>query len=99
MNSTKYHLHLFPTRDASPPLELAFLQATNTSAKRYHKTLTQTLLQNANSNGGDASSRRDLRQRLTDRSVISAICESLFIFPTRDASPPLEVALVIAFDA
>ena len=63
MNSTKYHLHLFPTRDASPPLELAFLQATNTSAKRYHKTLTQTLLQNANSNGGDASSRREKMQQ------------------------------------
>ena len=36
MNSTKYHLHLFPTRDASPPLELAFLQAPSASVWSLH---------------------------------------------------------------
>ena len=44
-------LFIFPTRDASPPLELAFLQAPNAITKRYHPTRSQ----NANSNGGDAS--------------------------------------------
>ena len=39
--------NIFPTRDASPPLELAFLQAPNAITKRYHPTLSQ----NANSNG------------------------------------------------
>ena len=44
--------------------------------------------------------RRALRERLTDRYVISAVCEpllsviSIAFFPTRDASPPL----VLAFD-
>ena len=36
MNSTKYHLHLFPTRDASPPLVLAFLQAPSASVWSLH---------------------------------------------------------------
>ena len=59
---------------------------------------------NANTNGGDASRVGALRQRLTDRHVISAVCEPLFMAfsrretrllknaPTRDASPPLELA-------
>ena len=40
-----------------------------------------------------------LRQRLTDKRVISAVCEPLLLVyesfpqcPTRDASPPLELA-------
>ena len=31
-------LFIFPTRDASPPLELAFLQAPSATAKRKHQT-------------------------------------------------------------
>ena len=44
-------LFIFPMRDASLPLELAFLQAPSATANRKHKTLPQ----NAISNGGDAS--------------------------------------------
>ncbi len=32
-----------PTRDASPPLVLAFLQARNDITKQYHKTLSQNV--------------------------------------------------------
>ena len=38
----------------------------------------QTLPPNASTNGGDASRVGILRQRLTDRRVISVVCESLF---------------------
>ena len=54
---------------------------TDSSTKRYHQT--QTL--NASTNGGDASrvgfllSRlAELKQRLTDKRVISTVCEPLF---------------------
>ena len=62
------------------------MQVLNASAKRKHKTLPQnastkckhkTLPLNASTNGGDASRVGILRQKFTDKRVISAACEPL----------------------
>ena len=69
-------LFIFPTRDASPPLEVAFcwwrLVLEETQALMGATRLASGIVQ----------------------LLFSGFCMSfLFIFPTRDASPPLEVAL------
>ena len=80
-----------PTRDASPPLVVAFL-------------LAPMLPPNASSNGGDASrvgaffsslvSRREKAiNKGSQKALITCLSVSLCLnAPTRDASPPLEVA-------
>ena len=62
------------------------MQVLNASTKRYHKTQAlnastkckhKTLPLNASTNGGDASRVGILRQKFTDKRVISAACEPL----------------------
>ena len=60
----------------------------NASTRRYHKMLAQ----NANSNGGDASR---VGKRCSNY-LVEFVCLS-FLCPTRDASPPLELAFELAF--
>ena len=75
-----------PTRDASPPLVVAFLLAPNAITKRYHQTLTlmgATRL---------ASGKKAINKG-SQTALITCLSVSLCLnAPTRDASPPLEVA-------
>ncbi len=74
-----------PTRDASP-LVVAFLLAPNAITKRYHQTLT---LMGATrlASGKKAINKGSQTALITCLSV--SLCLNV---PTRDASPPLEVA-------
>ena len=114
----EHSLHLSRRGDASPPLEFAFLLAPNASTKRYHQTqalmgatrLASGIFSAVSCCVGFFSSlvlHRRLKQRLTDRRVISAVCEPLFYMYEHslhlsrrgDASPPLEFAFLLAPNA
>ena len=77
---------IFPTRDASPPLEIAFCGSV---WRRLVLEETQALM-------GATRLASGIVQLLFSRVCIVFFS---FIFPTRDASPPLEVAFLQALCA
>ena len=85
-----------PTRDASPPLVFAFLLAPNATTKRYHQTLAlmgATRLASGHFSAASSRVGKEAINKGSQKALITCLSGSLCLnAPTRDASPPLEVA-------